>query len=58
MMGRALIAAIVSMTSWLKAPCKTSAEGRDGCYRENDLNGGEAEQCGRLHKLNDLGQVR
>jgi hypothetical protein len=33
-------------------------EGRDGHYGDNDLSGGEAEQCCRFHMLNDLSQLR
>ena len=57
-MGRALFAAIASMTSWLKAPCETSTEGQDVRYGDNDLYGGEAKQCGRPNVLDDLGQLR
>jgi hypothetical protein len=57
-MGRALFVAIASMTSWLKAPCETSAESQDVHYGENNLYGREAKQCGRLNVLDDLGQLR
>ena len=58
MMGRALFVAIASMTSWLKAPCETSTESQDVRYGDNNLDGREAKQCGRLNVLDDLGQLR
>jgi len=58
MMGRALFAAIASMTSWLKAPCDMSTEGQDVRYGDNNLYGGQAKQRGRLDVLDDLGQLR